>query len=146
MKAPRQSDARKTRGRPFEKGNRAGRGRPKGSKITRTLVGEAMFRALVEGDGKKLPPFEERWRRLLTDPDATVRLAAEKYVADRLLGRPRQAVELGSPEPDREICVELRFSEGKPFTSRAASPARSPSPGDEPPRDFHPDDSRSEPP
>ena len=60
----------------FQKGNRFGRGRPKGSPNRTTVIGRSMLEFLERGDDR-LPPAIDRWRSLLTDRDAAVRLAAE---------------------------------------------------------------------
>lgn len=45
-----------------------------------------MLEALEKGGGP-LPPASMRWRRLLLDPDPSVRLQAEKFCFEGLYGR-----------------------------------------------------------
>lgn len=69
--------------------NRASPGRPPGSPNRRTLAGCSLLRALEAGDeGAGLPTGFDRMKRLLNDPDARVRLGAERLVLLLLHGRP----------------------------------------------------------
>lgn len=73
----------------FRRGNRASPGRPPGSPNRRTLAGRSLLRALEAGDeGAGLPTGFDRMKRLLNDPDARVRLGAERLVLLLLHGRP----------------------------------------------------------
>lgn len=100
----RKSAERDTAGR-FAKGNPGGPGRPPGSPNRRTLAGRQLLKALEAGDPEaKLPPAFDRMAALLTDPDARVRLGAERTVLSLLHGRPAAADAdedaLARPDPE----------------------------------------------
>jgi hypothetical protein len=101
---------RDTRGH-FAKGNP---GKAKGTRNVKTIIGAELFAALHEG-GDGLPSAWERWKRLLDDPDAHVRLKAEEIVAERCFGRTRQELEGGGDLTIKIVntswSVEPRFTE-----------------------------------
>ncbi len=81
----------------FRRGNRASPGRPPGSPNRRTLAGRSLLKALEAGDEEAgLPGGFDRMKKLLLDPDARVRLGAERLVLGLLHGRPVNA------DPDGE--------------------------------------------
>jgi hypothetical protein len=94
------------RGRPFARGNPGGPGRPKGSPNKATLAGRELLELLERGDGDGLPPSYERWKRLLTDRDPSVRLKAEVFVFSALHGTPRPAMDLPYAEQQIEIVLK----------------------------------------
>lgn len=67
-----------------------------------------MLEALERG-GESLPSASERWRRLLTDPDAGVRLTAERFIYEAVHGRAKQWA-----EPERgPISIVVDVSRGE---------------------------------
>lgn len=80
------------------KGSTAARpGSRLGKPNRRTLAGQALVRKLEEGDGD-LPPALERWKALLTDRDAGVRLRAEMFLFEFLHGSGRKTGPADIPE------------------------------------------------
>ena len=73
----------------FLPGNPGGPGRTRGSKNRRQLVGAALLTLLHTGDDR-LPGAEQRWRRLLVERDARVRLDAEKFLWECAYGKAPQ--------------------------------------------------------
>lgn len=93
----------------FQKGNRFGRGRPKGSPNRASVIGRSMLEHLEGGDDD-LPPAIDRWKALLTDRDASVRLAAEKFLFVALYGLPRPA----TVPPAGDLTCVLTFGDEIP--------------------------------
>ncbi len=100
----------------FKRGNRFGRGRPKGSPNRATVIGRSMLELLERGDDR-LPPADERWRALLTDRDPAVRLSAEKFLFVALPGLPHRMREVLPDTLPIRIIWEDRTAPGLPAVS-----------------------------
>jgi hypothetical protein len=72
----------------FLKGTRVTGGSRRGKPNRSTVAGREAMRLLLGGGGN-LPSASERWKRLLLDPSADIRLKAEVFVWAVVYGRPR---------------------------------------------------------
>jgi hypothetical protein len=114
---------KRARGR-FGVGNKAGRGREKGSRNLRTLVGAELVERLLRG-GDGLPDVEARWRRLLREKSPRVRLEAERHLLGLAYGPPRPQGLLGVEAADGPVKFVLTFGD-------TPEPARESEDGNEP--------------